>query len=79
MRGQPRIAIDEIVAGARLQPSGAHELVVDARSNVVGVRYSLDQVDQLERAIRRFREVVAFEDGRTTEIHNPRFIPLEVR
>lgn len=78
-RPAPRISPSEIVAGVRLDPSGAHQLEVAVPSGVVGMRYSRDQVDQLERVIKAWREVIAFEDGRTTEIHNPRFIPLEVR
>ena len=75
----PRIRPSEIVAGVRLDPSGAHQLEVAVPSGVIGMCFARDQVDQLERAIKAWREVVAFDDVRTTEIYNPRFIPLEVR
>lgn len=77
-RPLPRYAPPEIVAGLHLSPAGAHELEIAVPSGIVGMKFGRDQVDQLERAIARYRERVAFEDGRSGEIRNPRFIPLEI-
>lgn len=78
-RPAPRITPREIVAGVRLQPSGAHELEVAVPGGVVGMRFSRDQVGSLKRVIEAFEEQVAFEDGRSgPELRAPKFVPIEV-
>ncbi len=78
-RPLPRIAPREIVAGVKLDPNGAHELEISVPGGIVGMKFTRDQVDQLERLLARYRALVAVEDGSTIERHNPRFVAIEVR
>ena len=78
-RPAPRITPREIVAGVKLDPNGAHELEITVPGGIVGMKFSRDQVAQLERLLERYRALVAVEDGSTIERHNPRFVAIEVR
>ena len=79
-RPAPRIRVAEIAARLILDPSGAHELEVAAPHNIVSMRFSRDQVDELEQAIVLFKRRITFEDGRSgPEPTSRRSIPLEDR
>ncbi len=78
-RPLPRIAVSEIVAGVKLDPNGAHELEITVPGGIVGMKFNRDQVDQLEAIIAEYRGKVAVADGSTVEMHNPRFVAIEVR
>lgn len=78
VRPAPRIHVADIAVGLILDPNGAHELEVAAPHNIVSMRFTRDQVDQLEQAIVRFKRRVTFEDGRSgPDLRSRRFIALE--
>lgn len=80
MRPPPRISVPAIAARLILDPGGAHELEVAAPHNIVAMRFSRDQVAQLESAIGRFKELIRFEEAQPgREPTRTKFIPLEVR
>ena len=77
MRPVPRITPSAIIAGIRFDPNGAHQLEVAVPGEIVGMRFSRDQVEQLDRVIAEFRRAVLFEDG-GPDRHRPHFVPIEV-
>ncbi len=58
MRPPPIIRPEAIAARAHIEP-GAAFLEIAVPHGIVGMRFDAGQVDQLERAIRGFRETVA--------------------
>ncbi|HYI27583.1 MAG TPA: hypothetical protein VD863_06995 [Bradyrhizobium sp.] len=75
----PTIEPREIVAGVSLEPSGGHTLEIAVPNHVVGMRFTRDQVDQLEAAIRGYRAAVAADEGGYgRERTHRKFVPLEI-
>ncbi|MFP9138719.1 hypothetical protein ACLI1C_16185 [Devosia sp. XGJD_8] len=77
MRQAPRITPSDIVAGVILDPNGGHLLEVAVPSGIVGMRFTADQVPQLESAIAQFKAATTRADG-GPDFHNRKFIPLEI-
>lgn len=73
-----RIAVEEILARALLDPNGQHYLEVVVPSEVVGMRFTGDQVRQLEAACAQFRTVTSVADG-GPDFHNRKFVSIEVK
>jgi hypothetical protein len=78
-RPAPRYRPQEIVAGVWLDPNGAHELEIAIPGNIVAMKFSRDQVNELKRAIAGFEETVTVVDGHGHEVYRGRMVPLEVK
>lgn len=75
-RPAPRYHAPQIVAGVILDPNGGHLLQVALPGQIVTMQYDTEQVEQLARAIERYRAVVVSADG-GPDFHNRKFVPLE--
>lgn len=77
-RPGPRIEVRDIVARAIFDPSGAHLLEVAVPSGVVGMRFTIAQVEQLKSAIAAFETEAISKDG-GPDFYYRQSVPLEVR
>ncbi|UYN98378.1 MAG: hypothetical protein KIT02_10410 [Devosia sp.] len=77
-RPAPRIEVRDIVARGIFDPSGAHLLEVAVPSGVVGMRFTLAQVEQLKIAITAFETEAISKDG-GPDFYYRKAVPLEVR
>ncbi len=77
-RPAPRIEVSQIVARGIFDPSGAHLLEVAVPSGIVGMRFNLEQVEQLKQAISAFETEAISKDG-GPDFYYRQSVPLEVR
>lgn len=77
MRRAPVIEPRDIVIGCELDPNGAHKLVIETSSGIVGMKFSLDQVAVIERAMADMRTLVVQVDA-GADFYTTRFKPLAV-
>ncbi|WP_173087334.1 hypothetical protein [Devosia sp. 1635] len=74
----PRIPVEDIIARAVLEPSGAHKLEVSVPSEVFGMTFHQGHVPMLKSIIAQFEAVTMQADG-GPNFYNRRIVPIEVK
>ena len=77
-RPAPRITPAEIIARVILDPNGGHQLEVAVPSEIVGMKFSAEQVRQLETACAAFRNLTIQADG-GPDFYNRKTVAVEVK